>query len=125
MASGRLKLAQVHPQVKANAEWALYWADHFGVPVTVTSGFRSWEDQNRLYRNYLQCRASGNFGVTADCMFPANPPGQSSHEYGLSWDSTVPPQFQSWWDEVRRLAGFEVLQNDRIHAQVPNWRQYT
>lgn len=124
MISGRMRLAGLHPTVREHASWALQVAEYYGVPVTVTSGARSWESQNRLYRNWLQCKASGNVGKTPDCMYPANPPGQSSHEYGLSWDSTTDPTYQDWWDYVRRFAGFEVLSNDRIHAQVPNWRMY-
>lgn len=124
MADGRMRLAGVHPVVRDAAEWCLDVADYYGVPVTVTSGVRSWEKQNRLYRNWLQCKATGRVGQPPDCLYPANPPGQSSHEYGLSWDSTVPSQFQDWWDYVRRYAGFDVLPNDRIHAQVPEWRKY-
>jgi hypothetical protein len=124
MAAGRMRLSGLVTPVREAASWCLEVADFYGVPVTVTSGVRSWESQNRLYRNYLQCKAAGNFGKTPDCMFPANPPGQSSHEYGLSWDSVVDSRYQDWWDYVRRYAGFEVLSNDRIHAQVPEWRRY-
>lgn len=112
--SGRLQLAGLHPQVRDAAEWCLGWADHYGVPVTVTSGFRSWEDQERLYARYR----------AGQSQFPANRPGDSSHNFGLSWDSWTPTEYRQWWEYVRRLAGFEVLAHDWIHAQVPNWRQY-
>lgn len=112
--SGRRRLAGTHPEVRAAATWALGWADHYGVPITVTSGKRTWEDQERLYRSYLQGRS----------RFPANRPGDSSHQYGLAFDSTTENRFQDWWSMVRRMAGFEVLENDIIHAQVPSWRQY-
>lgn len=108
------KLSGLHPQVREAAEWALSWADYYGVPVTVTSGLRTLEEQAELRRRYEQGRSA----------FPANRPGDSSHNYGLAWDSVVPPWAQEWWDYVRRLAGFEVLANDVIHAQVPSWRQY-
>lgn len=124
MASGRLKLLGVHPQVKEAAEWCLAWADYYQVPVAVISGFRSWQAQADLYRNYQRCLASGEFGRTRRCRYPANRPGDSSHNYGLSWDSTIDPRFQSWWDEVRRAVGFEVLSHDQPHAQVPNWRSH-
>ncbi|GMR14267.1 MAG: hypothetical protein BMS9Abin29_2512 [Gemmatimonadota bacterium] len=122
--SGRLKLAGLHPDVKRNAEWALAWADYYSVPVTVTSGFRSWAEQSRLRRNFEQCVATGRFGKAADCMFPANKPGDSSHNYGLSFDSTVPPWALAWWTSVRELAGFRVPPGDIVHAEVPSWRQY-
>lgn len=109
---GRGNLKGLHPQVRANAEWALKWADYFGVPVTVTSGFRSWEDQKKLRERY----------EAGQSAFPANRPGDSAHNFGLAWDSTVPSAYQAWWTEVRRMAGFEVLPNDVIHAQVSNWR---
>lgn len=124
MIEGRLKLAGLDRNVRAAAEWALAWADYYQVPVTITSGFRSWADQERLYTNYVQCVSSGDFGHTPDCQYPANRPGDSAHNYGWAWDSVVPSRYQDWWDYVRRAAGFEILSNDRIHAQVPNWRQY-
>lgn len=124
MAAGKVKLIGLHDEVKRRAEWALGWADHFGVPVTVTSGFRSFQDQAVLRRNFDNCVARGEFGKTARCLFPANKPGDSSHNFGLAWDSTTRPEFQEWWDHVRTLAGFEVLPNDRIHAQVPRWRDF-
>jgi len=112
--SGRLRLGEAHPEVKAAAEWALSWAAFYGVPITVTSVFRSWEEQQRLYTRYLQGRS----------RWPANKPGDSSHNYGFSFDSTTESLYQEWWTMVRRMAGFEVLEHDIIHAQVPNWRQY-
>lgn len=122
MASGRVKLSGLHPQVREAAQWTLDVADYYGVPVTVTSGFRSWQDQAVLRRNYEQCLATGS--NAADCRFPANRPGDSAHNFGLAFDSSVPAEYQEWWTYVRELAGFEVLPNDVIHAQVPNWRQY-
>lgn len=124
MASGRLKLTGLHPTVRDAASLALDVADYYGIPVTVTSGHRSWADQERLYRNYQQCLATGSMGRTPDCRFPANRPGDSAHNFGLAWDSTVPDAWQDAWNYIRRAVGFEVLTNDRVHAQVPNWRWY-
>lgn len=112
--SGRLKLGGLHPDVKEAADWALGWAEYYRVPITVTSGYRSWARQQELYSTYLS-------GLS---RWPANPPGQSSHNYGLAFDSTTESRFQDWWTMVREMAGFEVPKNDIIHAQVPNWRQY-
>lgn len=119
-----MRLAGLHPEVADRARYALDIADYYDVPVTVTSGHRSWAEQQRLYTNYRQCVAEGRFGTGPDCLYPANRPGDSSHNWGLAWDSTVPDWAQDWWDRVREWLGFEVLPNDRIHAQVPNWRQY-
>jgi hypothetical protein len=81
-------------------------------------------EQRLLRDNYEACIRSGNFGKTRECRYPANRPGDSAHNFGLAWDSTVDPRYQGWWDYVRRALGFEVLENDRIHAQLPNWRRY-
>jgi len=119
-----MKLGGLDRDVRDAAKWSLRWADYYGVPVTVTSGKRSWANQVKLRRNYEKCLARGQFGKTPGCMFPANRPGDSAHNFGWAWDSTTSPQFQTWWDGVRSLAGFSVLPNDRIHAEVPNWRNY-
>jgi len=111
---GKLKLTAVHPDVKRNAEWALGWADYYGLPVTVTSGFRSLEEQRRLRDRWER-------GLSP---FPANRPGDSSHNFGLAWDSVVADWAMPWWTHVRQLAGFEVPPGDVVHAQVPSWRQY-
>jgi len=124
MAHGRMKLGGLDRDVREAARWSLKWADYYGVPVTVTSGKRSWAKQTKLRRNYEKCLKRGEFGKTARCMFPANRPGDSAHNFGWAWDSTTSPEYQPWWDHVRGLAGFSVPPNDRIHAEVPNWRNY-
>lgn len=124
MAAGRAKLLGLEPDIKANAEWCLSVADYYGVPVTVVSGKRTSTEQRRLYRNYQECVARGEFGRSARCRYPANPPGESAHEFGLAWDSTVPAPYMPWWIEVRRMAGFHVIVGDEPHAELPNWRAY-
>lgn len=121
--SSRVRLAGIHPQVRDAANWALDVADYYGVPVEVTSGKRTWEEQQRLRRNYEQCLAAGRFPSAPDCLYPANRPGDSAHNWGLAFDSTVRDPYQAWWNYVRELAGFHVLPNDVIHAEVPGWRQ--
>lgn len=114
MASGRTKLSELVSWAKPNADWCIEVADYYNVPVTVTSVWRSWEEQDALYKRWLN----------GGSVYPANPPGQSAHEYRMAWDSTVDPVYQGWWDYVRELAGFYVPSNDRIHAAVPDWRSY-
>ena len=109
-----VSLRGLDPLVRERAELCLQVAEYFGVPVTVTSTFRSWNEQQALYDRFKRGQS----------QFPANRPGDSAHGYGWAWDSVVAPEVQDWWDSVRRWAGFEVLPNDRIHAEVPNWRQY-
>lgn len=124
MISGRTKLGGLERDVRASANWCLDVAESFGVPVTVVSGKRSRREQTQLYRNYQACVASGNYRRTRDCQYPANPPGESAHEFGLAWDSVTPPEFMPWWIELRRYAGFHVIAGDEPHAEVPNWRAY-
>lgn len=88
--------------------------------IRVTSGFRTWLEQEALYRRFL----AGN------SVFPANPPGDSAHEFRLAWDSVLPakwrgnPAAEAWWIAVRKALGFDVPPNDTIHAAVPNWRRF-
>jgi len=123
MASGLTKLAGLNTVVHQLADWCIAWADYYGVPVTVTSGFRSWSDQERLYTNYVECLRTGSYGKTPDCQYPANKPGDSAHNYGLAWDSVVPQQYLSWWNAVRAAAGFKLYPDDPVHAEVPEWRR--
>lgn len=124
MATGSLKLLGLEASVREAAQWCLEVADYYGVPVTVVSGKRSRSEQTRLSNNYQGCLRSGRFGKTADCRYPANPPGESAHEFALAWDSVVSPELMTWWVQVRRAAGFHVLENDLPHAEAPNWRAY-
>jgi len=117
-------LAGLHPGLLANAEWTLAVADFYGVPVRVTSVYRSWQSQRALRDNFERCVARGDFRRTRECRFPANRPGDSAHNFGLAWDSVVDARYQDWWNAVRRHAGFEVPTGDLIHAQLPRWRDF-
>lgn len=118
-------LRGLHPEVRAAAEWALGWATYYGVPVTVTSTVRPWEQQARLRARWEAAGSPATCIQTpTGLVCPANRPGDSSHEWGLSWDSVTEPRYQAWWNEVRRLAGFDVPSHDEIHAEVPSWRQF-
>jgi len=107
-------LSGVHPEVKEAAEFAVDIADWYGIPVTITSGFRSYQEQDRLYKRFLSGRA----------RFPAAPPGRSAHGYGLAFDSVVAPRFLDAWDLIRQYVGFSTSRSDEVHAVVPNWRNF-
>lgn len=117
------------PEVRRRAEWCVRAAEYFGIPVTVTSVKRDWAKQQSLYDNFLRCKARGLYPSSASispgmtCKYPANPPGQSAHEYGLAWDSWVEPQYQGVWRQIREYAGFRVPSHDLIHAELPQWRE--
>ena len=108
-----MKLRGLHPDVRAVAQWCLDWANYYDIPVTVTSGFRSWEEQERLRNAWL---AGAN-------PYPANRPGDSSHNWGVGWDSWVPDPYWPWWHAIRQYAGFTIYpERDRVHAELPRWR---
>jgi len=110
--------------VRPYAEYAHSIAQAYGINPRVTSSYRSWADQLRLYSKHLRCRSEGRFPSPPDCMFPANRPGDSSHGYGFSWDSVVPAHQLPLWTAIRQYVGFAVPPNDTIHAEVPQWRRY-
>lgn len=123
-----IALRGLDPRVRERAELALSWAQYYGLSVTVTSCYRSWAEQTKLYQAYQRCRARGERvhpgNGNPECRYPANAPGDSAHNFGFAWDSVVPAHQQWTWDYLRTAAGFRVPENDRIHAEVPNWRAF-
>jgi len=109
-----MQLRGLDSRVRPYAEWAFSIANYYGIDPTVTSTYRSWEEQTKLRARYER----------GESKFPANRPGDSAHNYGWAFDTVVPSSQQQLWDEIRTYVGFEVLPNDIIHAQVPNWRRY-
>jgi hypothetical protein len=125
-----IALAGIHQQLRPYADQALAIARENGIPVTVTSVFRSLDFQRRLRANYELCLARGKSGQAVSvtpgmsCAYPANRPGDSSHNFGLAWDSITEERFQPFWNEIRRWVGWEVPPGDVIHAELPGWRRY-
>lgn len=118
------KLRQMHPELRPYAEYAHDLANQYGINPEVSSVVRGWQQQSDLRRNYVSCVNRGVFPSPPNCLWPANRPGDSSHNYGLSWDSVVPVVDQANWDTIRRWVGFHVPANDAIHAELPGWRAY-
>jgi len=101
-------------RVRPYAEYAHQLATYYGISPTITSTYRSWEQQTKL-------RSAWERG---ESRWPANRPGDSAHNYGWAWDSVVPASQQALWDQIREYVGFRVPPNDEIHAEVPNWRNF-
>jgi len=118
-----VQLRGLHPEVRHYAEIALAWADYYGIPITITSTYRSWEEQKKLRDRYERCLEEGRFGQAGECRYPANRPGDSAHNFGLAFDSWTPDRMQDW-KTIRRWVGFHVPDNDAVHAEVPSWRRY-
>lgn len=123
-----IALSGLHAALRPAAEWCLKVADLNDIPVTVTSVVRGWAEQTRLRDQYEQCLARGEnispANADARCHYPANQPGDSAHNYGLAWDSWVPPEHMQTWKQIREMVGFRVPENDLVHAELPNWRAY-
>jgi len=90
-----------------------------GRELVLTSAYRSPDKQEELYELYRAGRG-----------LPANPPGQSSHEFGLGLDFSAGrpwPQDRRYWEEFWRLArsvGFNVIgPRDPVHVEAPGWRR--
>lgn len=73
-------LRKVLPELKAAAYALFNIASSVGANPRITSGFRTYSQQNRLY----QLRQAGRW------PYPVAPPGTSAHEYGYAVDIVVP-----------------------------------
>jgi len=109
-----MQLRGLDSRLRPYAEYAVQLANQYGISPTITSTFRSWEEQQRLRSRWER----------GESRFPANRPGDSAHNFGWAWDSVVPAGEQALWNAIRRYVGWEVLENDLIHAQLPDWRRF-
>lgn len=109
-----LQLAGLDTRLREHAERTVEYARQLGVAPVVTSTRRSASEQARLYANW---KAGLN-------KYPVAPVGQSAHQYGVAWDSVVPPEQQALWNAVRRAFGWYVPEGDLVHAEFPNWTAY-
>lgn len=109
-----MRLNGLEPSLIPYVDAALRAASRLGIAVKVTSVRRNWGEQEELFARY---RA----GLSE---FPANAPGDSPHQYGVAWDSTVPAAQQQKWDAIRAFYGWKLYPHDKVHAEYPNWRQF-
>lgn len=107
-------LRGMHQALRPYAEYAHQIAQANGIHPVVTSVYRSWSEQAALRRRYEAGKS----------RFPANRPGDSSHNYRLSWDSWVPDAEMPLWTAIREYVGWRVPPNDNIHGELPEWRRY-
>jgi len=86
-------------------------ASHAGLQPRISSGYRSYAQQSRLYRRYLRGQS----------RFPALPPGSSAHEYGEAFDLIVLPEV--YLADVGALwtswGGAWGGQSDPVHFELP------
>lgn len=121
-----MAITDLLPPVKALMDVTIQVGEYFGLTPTVTSTFRSIAKQQRLRAAYESCLAQGQIigpsNADANCRYPANAPGDSAHNFGLAWDSSVPDDQYPMWNAVRSALGWTLDPNDRVHAEVPGWR---
>lgn len=119
---------QLHPALIPYADYAIAWANYYGLTPEVTSVLRDWRTQAELRKQYERCLSReapvwpGN--PDPQCRYPANRPGDSAHEYGLAWDSWVAADSMPTWVAIRRAVGWTVPDNDPVHAELTGWRNY-
>lgn len=109
-----IQLSGLHGALRPYAEYAIQVANAYGLRPYVTSTYRTFDEQARLYSRY---RA----GLS---KYPANRPGDSAHNFGLAFDSWVPDQEMDLWTQIREAIGWRVPRNDLVHSELPNWRTY-
>lgn len=108
-----LSMSGMDPRLRQHAEDTIAYAQRQGLRVNVVSVRRSEAEQRKLYENWKA-------GIN---RWPAEPPGQSAHQYGVAFDATVPPGQQEAWNWVRSAFGWRIYGNDPPHAEYPNWVQ--
>jgi len=109
-----LGFAGMDARLRAHAEATVSYAEKFGIVPVIVSVRRNAVEQQKLWQNFQAGRSK----------WPANPPGDSAHQYGVAFDTTVKPEHQEAWNFIRRGFGWTVHESDIPHAEFPNWRQY-
>jgi len=112
--TGREKLSGLYAPWRAWCEWCLSYLDQRGFAPTVTSGFRSFEQQAGLYADYRAGRS----------RLPAAAPGRSAHNYGLAIDVWAGNGQQDAMMAILKAFGGELVRGDAPHVQYPGFHRY-
>lgn len=120
--SGTSYLYGLWPPMAEAVRYLQAYCDYYGLRASITSGFRSMQEQAALYSQgrtpaevQSRVRKQGRGGAVTDA-----PPGQSAHNYGLAVDVEGPDQAA-----VISLAGqigFGLVSWDPAHIEWPNWQ---
>jgi len=100
--------SKVHPTLRKVAANLPRVSRARGYAVRITSGYRSYATQKKLYLDYINGRS----------LYPANRPGTSMHEKGLALDIVS----ENPDDTVALLTSIGLVwggPNDPIHFQMP------
>lgn len=102
---------QLDPRFAPYARYLFAVASANGLSPVLTSGYRSYDTQARLYREYLAGQRT----------LPVAPPGQSKHQRGLAVDIDLPqyraylPALGQFW----RSLGGRWFASDPVHFEAP------
>jgi D-alanyl-D-alanine carboxypeptidase len=108
-------LSQLIPELQEPARALVDAAGSARLNPRVTSTYRSFAEQTRLYRRYLSGLQS----------LPVAPPGTSAHEFGYAFDMIVTP-FEALrdvgytWRQWGGVWGGEF--NDPVHFEYPGFK---
>lgn len=81
-------LASLRPEIYPAAQYLVDYLNGAGYPVRVTSVYRSYTDQLKLWNN------------RAYNPFPVAPPGSSLHEQRRAFDVSAAPEVLAWMGAV-------------------------
>lgn len=109
-----LQVNGLDSRLREHAEQTFAYAFALGLHPVVTSVRRSEQEQRRLYQAYVSGKAK----------YPAAPPGNSAHQWGVAFDSVVPAEELAAWTAVRRAFGWLAPDSDTVHAEWPGWQSY-
>ena len=109
--------AGLDPDFRPWADYILAVARYYGGPYVITSAYRTYADQERLYQRYLAGESGG---------LPAARPGTSAHELGYAVDIAQPGVDPLQDPFLRRLgewwagAGGTWGASDPVHFEWPH-----
>ena len=120
--SGTYLLSGLWPPYAEAVRYLLAWADYYNLQSTIVSGYRSLDEQARLYAKgrtqyeiQQRVRKHGGGGSVTDA-----PPGSSAHNYGLAVDFEGPDQRAVI--SLARQIGFGLISWDPGHVEYPGWQ---
>lgn len=118
-----LLVSGLWPPFGAAVQYLLTFLRSYGLQVDVVSGYRSQEEQAKLYAQgrtpaeiTARVKKRGAGGTVTDA-----PPGYSAHNYGLAVDLESPDLELVM--QIARQVGFGTVSWDPDHLEWPRWQQ--
>lgn len=138
-AHNQTKLEKVHPKLRSRVSTLLAAAAAEGYTLKIVQGFRSFEEQDILFRQWRDGKDNDGDGRVdePDERVTRAAGGQSNHNYGVavdlafvvdgkvSWDDKLYPKIGVWADNAGLAWGGDWKNKDLPHVELPklpNWR---